>query len=337
VSDYQTKRGRYPATRMRRMRRDRFSRRLMQETVLSSADLIYPVFVLEGVGQRETVDSMPGIERLSIDALVALANEIHDLGIPAVALFPVTPAEKKSEDASEAWNPDGLAQRAVRALKETVPELGVITDVALDPFTTHGQDGLIDAQGYVLNDETVEVLVKQALSHAEAGADIVAPSDMMDGRIGAVRAALEQGGHRNTRILAYAAKYASSFYGPFRDAVGSAASLAGGDKYSYQMDPANSDEALHEVALDLEEGADMVMVKPGLPYLDIVRRVKDTFGVPVLAYQVSGEYAMLKAAARNGWLNERAVVMESLLCIKRAGADAILSYYALDAARWLAE
>jgi len=337
VSDYQTKRGRYPATRMRRMRRDRFSRRLMQETVLSSADLIYPVFVLEGVGQRETVDSMPGIERLSIDALVALANEIHDLGIPAVALFPVTPAEKKSEDASEAWNPDGLAQRAVRALKEAVPELGVITDVALDPFTTHGQDGLIDAQGYVLNDETVEVLVKQALSHAEAGADIVAPSDMMDGRIGAVRSALEQGGHRNTRILAYAAKYASSFYGPFRDAVGSAASLAGGDKYSYQMDPANSDEALHEVALDLEEGADMVMVKPGLPYLDIVRRVKDTFGVAVLAYQVSGEYAMLKAAARNGWLNERAVVMESLLCIKRAGADAILSYYALDAARWLAE
>jgi len=337
VSDYQTKRGRYPATRMRRMRRDRFSRRLMQETVLSSADLIYPVFVLEGVGQRETVDSMPGIERLSIDALVTLANEIHDLGIPAVALFPVTPAEKKSEDASEAWNPDGLAQRAVRALKEAVPELGVITDVALDPFTTHGQDGLIDAQGYVLNDETVEVLVKQALSHAEAGADIVAPSDMMDGRIGAIRSALEQGGHRNTRILAYAAKYASSFYGPFRDAVGSAASLAGGDKYSYQMDPANSDEALHEVALDLEEGADMVMVKPGLPYLDIVRRVKDTFGVAVLAYQVSGEYAMLKAAARNGWLNERAVVMESLLCIKRAGADAILSYYALDAARWLAE
>jgi len=337
VSGYQTKRGRYPATRMRRMRRDRFSRRLMQETVLAGADLIYPVFVLEGSGQRETVDSMPGIERLSIDALVVLAHEIHALGIPAVALFPVTPAEKKSEDAREAWNPEGLAQRAVRALKEAVPELGVITDVALDPFTTHGQDGLIDAQGYVLNDETVEVLVKQALSHAQAGTDIVAPSDMMDGRIGAVRAALEQGGHRNTRILAYAAKYASSFYGPFRDAVGSAANLAGGDKYSYQMDPANSDEALHEVALDLEEGADMVMVKPGLPYLDIVRRVKDTFGVPVLAYQVSGEYAMLKAAARNGWLNERAVVMESLLCIKRAGADAILSYYALEAARWLAE
>jgi len=337
VSDKQTVRGRYPATRMRRMRRDRFSRRLMQETVLTAADLIYPVFVLEGSGQRETVDSMPGIERLSIDELVTGAQEIHALGIPAMALFPVTPAEKKSEDAREAFNPDGLAQRAVRALKQAVPELGVITDVALDPFTTHGQDGLIDAQGYVLNDETVDVLVKQALSHADAGADVVAPSDMMDGRIGAVRAALEQAGHRNTRILAYAAKYASSFYGPFRDAVGSAANLAGGDKYSYQMDPSNSDEALHEVALDLEEGADMVMVKPGMPYLDIVRRVKDAFGVPVLAYQVSGEYAMLKAAAQNGWLDERAVVLESLLCIKRAGADAILSYYARDAARWLAQ
>ena len=337
MSDYTTKRGRYPVTRMRRMRRDRFSRRLMQETALTSADLIYPVFILEGKDRHETVDSMPGIERLSIDALVDLAHEIHALGIPAVALFPVTPVEKKSDDAREAFNPEGLAQRAVRALKAAVPDLGVITDVALDPFTTHGQDGLIDAQGYVLNDETVEVLVKQALSHAAAGADIVAPSDMMDGRIGAVRNALEQAGQRNTRILAYAAKYASSFYGPFRDAVGSAANLAGGDKYSYQMDPANSDEALHEVALDLEEGADMVMVKPGLPYLDIVRRVKDNFGVPVFAYQVSGEYAMLKAAALNGWLNERAVVMESLLCIKRAGADAILSYYALDAARWLAE
>ncbi len=336
MSDHQSVRGRYPATRMRRMRRDRFSRRLMQETLLTSADLIYPVFVLEGSGQRETVDSMPGIERLSIDELVAEAQEIHALGIPALALFPVTPPGKETEDAREACNPDGLAQRAVRALKRALPELGVITDVALDPFTTHGQDGLIDAQGYVLNDETVEVLVKQALSHADAGADIVAPSDMMDGRIGAVRAALEQGGNRNTRILAYAAKYASSFYGPFRDAVGSAANLAGGDKYSYQMDPANSDEALHEVALDLEEGADMVMVKPGLPYLDIVRRVKDVFGVPVFAYQVSGEYAMLKAAAQNGWLDERAVVMESLLCIKRAGADAILSYYARDAARWLA-
>jgi porphobilinogen synthase len=280
---------------------------------------------------------MPGIERLSIDELVTMAQEIHDLGIPAVALFPVTPADKKSEDAREAYNPQGLAQRAVRALKAAVPDLGVITDVALDPFTTHGQDGLIDAAGYVLNDETVEVLVQQALSHAAAGADVVAPSDMMDGRIGAVRDALEQAGYRNTRILAYAAKYASSFYGPFRDAVGSAASLGGGDKYSYQMDPANSDEALHEVALDLEEGADMVMVKPGLPYLDIVRRVKDNFGVPVFAYQVSGEYAMLKAAALNGWLHERAVVMESLLCFKRAGADAILSYHALDVARWLAE
>jgi porphobilinogen synthase len=322
---------------MRRMRRDRFSRRLMQETVLTSADLIYPVFILEGAGQREAVDSMPGIERLSIDELVTMAQEIHDLGIPAVALFPVTPADKKSEDAREAYNPQGLAQRAVRALKAAVPDLGVITDVALDPFTTHGQDGLIDAAGYVLNDETVEVLVQQALSHAAAGADVVAPSDMMDGRIGAVRDALEQAGYRNTRILAYAAKYASSFYGPFRDAVGSAASLGGGDKYSYQMDPANSDEALHEVALDLEEGADMVMVKPGLPYLDIVRRVKDNFGVPVFAYQVSGEYAMLKAAALNGWLHERAVVMESLLCFKRAGADAILSYHALDVARWLAE
>ncbi|MEZ5541227.1 MAG: porphobilinogen synthase [Pseudomonadota bacterium] len=337
MSDYITNRGRYPATRMRRMRRDRFSRRLMQETTLTSADLIYPVFVLEGTGQRERVDSMPGIERLSIDLLVQTARELHGLGIPAVALFPVTPVERKSDDAREAYNPEGLAQRAVRALKDAVPELGVITDVALDPFTTHGQDGLIDATGYVMNDETVEVLVRQACSHAAAGADIVAPSDMMDGRIGAVRTALEAAGHRNTRILAYAAKYASSFYGPFRDAVGSAANLGAGDKYSYQMDPANSDEALHEVALDLEEGADMVMVKPGMPYLDIVRRVKDNFGVPVFAYQVSGEYAMLKAAAANGWLNERAVVMEALLCIKRAGADAILSYYALDAARWLAE
>ncbi len=325
----------YPATRMRRMRRDAFSRRLMRETVLGSADFIYPVFVLEGDGQRETVTSMPGIERLSIDLLLVEAAEINALGIPAIALFPVTPAEKKSEDAREAYNPDGLAQRAVRALKDAIPELGVITDVALDPFTTHGQDGLIDASGYVLNDETVEVLVRQALSHAAAGADVVAPSDMMDGRIGAVRTALEAHGHRNTRILAYAAKYASSFYGPFRDAVGSAANLSGADKYSYQMDPANSDEALREVALDLAEGADMVMVKPGLPYLDIVRRVKDEFGVPTFAYQVSGEYAMLKAAAQNGWLDERAVVLEALLCIKRAGADAILTYYAKQASQWL--
>ncbi len=330
-------RGPYPATRMRRMRRDDFSRRLMRETQLSAADLIFPVFVLEGEGQREAVESMPGIERLSIDLLCDEAAQIHALGVQAIALFPVTPAEKKTEDAREAFNPDGLAQRAVRALKAALPELGVITDVALDPFTTHGQDGLIDENGYVLNDETVEVLVKQAFSHAQAGADVVAPSDMMDGRIGAVRTALEAGGYRNTRILAYSAKYASSFYGPFRDAVGSAANLAGGDKYSYQMDPANTDEALHEVALDLEEGADMVMVKPGMPYLDIVRRIKDQFGAPTFVYQVSGEYAMLKAAAQNGWLDERAVVMESLLSIKRAGADGILTYFARDVAQWLAE
>jgi porphobilinogen synthase len=291
--------------------------------------------VLEGEAQRESVASMPGIERLSIDELLHEAAEIYGLGIPAIALFPVTPADRKSEDAREAYNPDGLAQRAVRAIKEKLPDLGVITDVALDPFTTHGQDGLIDAGGYVLNDETVEVLVKQALSHAAAGADIVAPSDMMDGRIGAIRHALEQEGHRNTRILAYSAKYASSFYGPFRDAVGSAASLGGGDKYSYQMDPANSDESLREVALDLEEGADIVMIKPGLPYLDIVRRIKDAFGAPTFVYQVSGEYAMLKAAAQHGWLEEPAVVMESLLAIKRAGADAILTYFAKQAGRWL--
>ncbi len=335
MSESEFNNSRYPATRMRRMRRDDFSRRLMRETRLSCDDLIYPVFVLEGEQQREAVPSMPGVERLSIDLLLQEATEIQALGIPAMALFPVTPASAKSEDAREAYNPDGLAQRAVRALKQGVPGLGIITDVALDPFTTHGQDGLIDDSGYVLNDETVEVLVKQALSHAGAGADIVAPSDMMDGRVGAVRAALEQAGYRNTRILAYAAKYASSFYGPFRDAVGSAANLAGGDKYSYQMDPANSDEALREVALDLDEGADMVMVKPGMPYLDIVRRIKDEFGVPTFAYQVSGEYAMLKAAAQNGWLNEQAVVLESLLSIKRAGADAILTYFAKAAAGWL--
>ncbi|MBI5041016.1 MAG: porphobilinogen synthase [Gammaproteobacteria bacterium] len=320
---------------MRRMRRDGFSRRLMREHQLTADDLIYPMFVLEGSGQRETVASMPGVERLSIDELLKEAGELVALGIPAIALFPVTPLECKSEDAREAYNPDGLAQRAVRSIKEKFPELGVITDVALDPFTTHGQDGLIDAAGYVLNDETVEVLVKQALSHAAAGADVVAPSDMMDGRIGQIRAALEQAGHRNTRILAYAAKYASSFYGPFRDAVGSAANLGGGNKYSYQMDPANSDEALWEVALDLDEGADMVMVKPGMPYLDIVRRVKDQFGAPTFVYQVSGEYAMLKAASQNGWLDERAVVMESLLAFKRAGADGILTYYAKQAAQWL--
>lgn len=325
----------YPASRMRRMRRDGFSRRLMRETRLTPDDFIYPVFVLEGQGQRQAVPSMPGVERLSVDLLVREAERCAALGIPAVALFPVTPTEVKSEDAREAYNPEGLAQRAVRALKQALPEMGVITDVALDPFTTHGQDGLIDATGYVMNDETVEVLVRQAVSHAEAGADVVAPSDMMDGRIGEIRDALESNGHIHTRILAYSAKYASSFYGPFRDAVGSAANLGGGNKYSYQMDPANSDEALQEVALDLAEGADMVMVKPGMPYLDIVRRVKEEFQVPTFAYHVSGEYAMLKAAAQNGWLDERAVVLEALTCCKRAGADGILTYYARQAAEWL--
>ena len=335
MTDKRSGNSRFPASRMRRMRRDEFSRRLMRESELSCSDLIYPVFILEGEQQREAVPSMPGVERVSIDELLREAGEIHALGIPAIALFPVTPASSKSEDAREAFNPEGLAQRAVRALKQALPDLGVITDVALDPFTTHGQDGLIDEHGYVLNDKTVEVLVKQALSHADAGADIVAPSDMMDGRIGAIRETLEQAGHCNTRILAYAAKYASGFYGPFRDAVGSAANLAGGNKYSYQMDTANSNEALREVALDLQEGADMVMVKPGMPYLDIVRRVKDQFGVPTFAYQVSGEYAMLKAAAQNGWLDEQAVVMESLLCFKRAGADAILTYFAKSVGQWL--
>ena len=337
MSAIQTGRGQYSRVRMRRMRRNDFSRRLMRESSLSADDLIYPVFILEGDQQREPVASMPGVERLSIDLLVTEAATLADLGVPAIALFPVTPVAKKSDDAAEAYNPDGLAQRAVRALKQACPDLGVITDVALDPFTSHGQDGLIDDSGYVLNDETVEVLVKQALSHAEAGADVVAPSDMMDGRIGAIRDALEHKGHSNTRILAYAAKYASSFYGPFRDAVGSATNLAGGNKYSYQMDPANSDEALWEVSLDLEEGADMVMVKPGLPYLDIVRRVKDEFGAPTFVYQVSGEYAMLMAAAGNGWLDEKAVVMESLLAFKRAGAEGILTYFAKRAAQWLRE
>ena len=335
MADKKPGQGRYPDNRMRRMRHDDFSRRLMRENRLTAADFIYPVFVVEGKAQREPVASMPGIDRLSIDALLAEAREIHELGIPAIALFPVIAGEDKSADAHEACNPEGLAQRAVRALKQALPELGVITDVALDPFTTHGQDGLLDEKGYVLNDETVAVLVKQALSHADAGADIVAPSDMMDGRIGAIRQALEQANHRNTRILAYAAKYASAFYGPFRDAVGSAANLAGGNKDTYQMDPANSDEAMREVALDLEEGADMVMVKPGMPYLDIIRRVKDEFAVPTFAYQVSGEYAMLKAASQNGWLNEQAVVMESLLAFKRAGADAILTYYAKTVGQWL--
>jgi porphobilinogen synthase len=322
---------------MRRMRKDDFSRRLMRESRLSVDDLIYPMFVLEGQGQRENISSMPGIERVSIDELLKDAQELVSLGIPAVALFPVTPAKAKSEDACEAFNPEGLAQRAVRALKANFPDLGVITDVALDPFTTHGQDGLINADGYVMNDETVEVLVKQALSHAEAGADVVAPSDMMDGRIGAIRNALENAGYIHTRILAYSAKYASSFYGPFRDAVGSAANLGAGNKYTYQMDPANSDESLWEVGMDLEEGADMVMIKPGMPYLDIVRRIKDQYGAPTYVYQVSGEYAMLMAAAQNGWLDEKAVIMESLLGFKRAGADGILTYFAKRAAQWLKE
>lgn len=329
--------GGFPQRRMRRMRRDDFSRRLMRETTLTADDLIFPLFIIEGSGKREPITSMPGVERVSIDELLNEAADLVKLGVPAVALFPVTPPQCKSEDASEAYNPHGLAQRAVRALKQAFPQLGVITDVALDPFTTHGQDGLIDASGYVMNDETVIVLVKQALSHAAAGADIVAPSDMMDGRIGAIRDALEQAGYIHTRILAYAAKYASSFYGPFRDAVGSAANLGSGNKKNYQMDPANSNEALHEVGLDLAEGADMVMVKPGMPYLDIVYRVKQELGVPTLVYQVSGEYAMLMAASQNGWINERDTVLESLLCIKRAGADGILTYFAKRAAMWLKE
>jgi porphobilinogen synthase len=329
--------GRFPRTRMRRMRRDEFSRRLMRETVLTSADLIQPVFVIEGRNKSEPVASMPGISRVTLDLLLKQAERLLKLGVPALALFPVVEKSKKDNKAKEAYNSKGLVPRAVRELKRNFPELGVITDVALDPYTAHGQDGLIDAGGYVLNDETVAVLVKQALAHAEAGADIVAPSDMMDGRIGAIRDALEQAGHIHTRILAYSAKYASSFYGPFRDAVGSAANLGQGNKYSYQMDPANSDEALREVALDIEEGADMVMVKPGMPYLDIVRRVKDEFGVPTFVYQVSGEYAMLMAAVQKGWLEERAGVLESLVSIKRAGADAILTYFAEKAAGWLKE
>jgi len=327
--------GRYPTTRLRRLRRHAYSRRLVRESRLSVDDLIYPVFVLEGASRREPVASMPGVERLSVDLLVEEAETWQELGIPALALFPVTDPQAKSLDGREAWNPDGLAQRAVRALKAELPELGVITDVALDPFTTHGQDGIIDDSGYVLNDVTVEALVRQALSHAEAGADMVAPSDMMDGRVGRIRAALEDGCHVNTAILAYSAKYASSFYGPFRDAVGSAGNLAGGNKYSYQMDPGNSDEAIREVSLDMDEGADAFMVKPGLPYLDIVRRVKSELGVPTFVYQVSGEYAMLKAAAANGWLDEKACVLEALLGMKRAGADAILTYFAPTVARWL--
>jgi porphobilinogen synthase len=317
------------------MRYNEFSRRLMRENQLAVDDLIYPMFVIEGSNQKQAISSMPDVERYSLDLLLEQAHEIHELGIPAIALFPVISADKKSDDAREAYNPDGLVQRSVRTLKQALPNLGIITDVALDPFTTHGQDGLINDSGYVMNDTTIAVLVKQALSHAEAGANIVAPSDMMDGRIGAIRLALETERHVNTLILAYSAKYASSFYGPFRDAVGSAGNLGKGNKYSYQMDPANSDEALREIQLDLQEGADMVMIKPGMPYLDIIRRVKDQYGVPTFAYQVSGEYAMLKAASINGWLNEEAVVMESLLAFKRAGSDAILTYYAKAVAQWL--
>ena len=327
--------GKFPAIRMRRMRERDFSRRLMRETSLLTDDLIYPVFIIEGEKRREAVPSMPGVERLSIDELVKEAGKIMKLRIPAIALFPVTPKEKKSIDGREAFNPEGLVQQAARALKKAVPELGIMADVALDPFTTHGQDGLVDDSGYVVNDATLEVLVKQAVSQAEAGVDIVAPSDMMDGRIGAIRQALEDAGHSNIRILAYSAKYASGFYGPFRDAVGSAANLGKGSKQTYQMDPANSDEALREVALDIKEGADMVMVKPGVPYLDIVYRVKTEFGVPTFVYHVSGEYAMLKAAAQNGWLDEKTTVMESMLACKRAGADGILTYYARQIAEWL--
>jgi len=325
----------FPLTRLRRMRRDEFSRRLMRETRLSTDDLIFPIFVVEGNQQRQQIPSMPDIFRLSIDELLKEAAELCELGIPAIALFPSPDPDSKTLDGSEAWNPDGLVQRAVKALKAGFPDLGIITDVALDPYTTHGQDGIIDDAGYVLNDETVTALVKQALSHAAAGADIVAPSDMMDGRIGAIRRALEQNSYIYTRIMAYSAKYASSYYGPFRDAVGSSGNLGKGNKHTYQMDIANSDEALHEVGLDLAEGADMVMVKPGMPYLDIVRRVKDEFGAPTMVYQVSGEYAMHMAAAHNGWLDEDAVTIESLTCIKRAGADAILTYFAKKAARLL--
>ncbi len=329
--------GGFPARRMRRMRRDDFSRRLMRESRLAADDLIYPVFVLDGKGRREPVASMPGVERVSVDLLLPLAEECVRVGIPVMALFPVIDPGLKTVDGKEATNPDGLVPRAVQAVKARLPELGVLTDVALDPYTTHGQDGVIDATGYVLNDETVEILKRQALVQAQAGVDIVAPSDMMDGRIGAIRAALESGRHIHTRIMAYSAKYASAFYGPFRDAVGSRSNLGKANKAVYQMDAGNSDEALWEVGLDLQEGADMVMVKPGMPYLDIVRRVKDTFKAPTFVYQVSGEYSMLKAASANGWLDERAAVLESLLGFKRAGADGVLTYFALQAARWLRE
>ncbi|MEH6591088.1 MAG: porphobilinogen synthase [Halioglobus sp.] len=332
---FNSQRGMYPNTRMRRLRANSFSRHLVQENTLSPADLIYPMFVLEGAGQKEAVPSMPGINRLSVDLLVEQAKEAASLGIPAIALFPVVDASCKSLLAKEAYSPNGLVQRAVKSLKDAIPELGVITDVALDPFTTHGQDGIIDERGYVLNDVTTEILVKQAISHANAGADVVAPSDMMDGRIGAIRQALEQDNHVNTLIMAYSAKYASAYYGPFRDAVGSSGNIKGGDKKSYQMDPANSDEALHECALDLAEGADMIMIKPGMPYLDIVRRVKDELKAPTFAYQVSGEYAMHMAAFEKGWLQQDAVMLESLLAFKRAGCDGILSYFAISAAKAL--
>ena len=329
--------GSFPARRMRRIRKHDFSRRLMAENQISVNDLIYPMFILEGENRRQSVDSMPGIERLSIDLMVEEVKYLADLGIPAIALFPVVSAEFKSLMAEEAYNTNGLVQQAVRAIKAAAPQMGVITDVALDPFTVHGQDGIIDEEGYVINDITTEILIKQALSHAEAGADVVAPSDMMDGRIGAIREALEEAGHIHTQVMAYSAKYASNYYGPFRDAVGSSGNLKGGDKKTYQMDPANSDEALHEVAMDLNEGADMVMVKPGMPYLDVVRRVKTELQVPTFAYQVSGEYAMHMAAIQNGWLKERETIMESLLCFKRAGADGVLTYFAKRVAEWLAE
>ena len=328
--------GEYPTIRLRRMREHDFTRRMMRETLVTAADLIYPVFIIEGENRREPVPAMPGVERLSIDLLAEEAGVAEELGIPALALFPVTPEQKKSADGREAWNPDGLVQSAARELKAAIPGLGIVADVALDPFTTHGHDGLLDESGYVVNDATVEVLVQQALSQAEAGIDIVAPSDMMDGRIGAIRKALDDAGHINTRILAYSAKYASGFYGPFRDAVGSSANLGKGGKQTYQMDPANSDEALREVALDISEGADMVMVKPGLPYLDIIRRVKSEFRMPTYAYNVSGEYSMIKAAAERGWLDEKTAVLETLVAFKRAGADGILTYFARQAAEWLA-
>ena len=323
--------------RPRRLRKQKFNRSLVRENALSASDLIYPLFVIEGENKREAIESMPGIERVSVDQLLVEAKEIIDLKIQAIALFPVISSDKKTEEAGESYNPDGLVQRAVRSLKRNFPELAVITDVALDPFTSHGQDGLIDSDGYVLNDETVDVLIKQSLSHAEAGADIIAPSDMMDGRIGAIRNALEESGYIHTNILSYSAKYASSFYGPFREAVGSSGNLGRSDKKTYQMDPGNSNEAIREVELDISEGADMVMIKPGLPYLDIVSNVQQTFGVPTFAYHVSGEYAMLKAASQNNWIEEKSTVLETLLCFKRAGADAILTYYAKDAAKWINE